>query len=60
VREFVAFITIVVNGTAQILKKFRKIDIVSAAELILDLKDLTSEELHITDSCSPTLSGPRA
>lgn len=45
--DFVSFIAMVVNGTAQVEKKSRKIDfIVYAAELLLGLKYFISGELY--------------
>lgn len=45
--DFVAFIAMVINGTAKVERKSWKIDIVvDAAECFLGLKDFLAEELH--------------
>jgi hypothetical protein len=45
--DFVAFITTVVNGTAKVERKSRKITIiVDVAEQFLGLEDFSAEEMH--------------
>jgi hypothetical protein len=45
--DFVAFIAMVINGTAKVERRSRKIDImVNAAERLQGLKDFSAEELH--------------
>lgn len=52
-KDFVSFIAMVVNGTAQVETKSRKIDfLVYAAETLLGLKYFTSDELYGVLSCA--------
>jgi hypothetical protein len=58
--DFVAFIAMVIIGTAMVGRRFRKMEIiVIAAERFLRQKDFTPKEIRNIAPSRTTVSGPR-